>query len=137
MERRFFSGRPVVKGMLSHWLLVAMGGAIGAVLRFYISETLPSEAFPWATLSVNLVGSFLLGVVMAATVSNVLGETQALFLGIGVLGAFTTMSTFSFETMTMMEAGRWRVAGFYVMLSAVVGPLLAWFGWKSGQNWLG
>ena len=94
MERRFFSGRPVVKGMLSHWLLVAMGGAIGAVLRFYISETLPSEAFPWATLSVNLVGSFLLGVVMAATVSNVLGETQALFLGIGVLGAFTTMSTF-------------------------------------------
>ena len=74
---------------------------------------------------------------MAATVSNVLGETQALFLGIGVLGAFTTMSTFSFETMTMMEAGRWRVAGFYVMFSAVVGPLLAWFGWKSGHNWLG
>ena len=76
--------------MFSHWLLVALGGAAGAVLRFYISETLPSEAFPWATLSVNLVGSFLLGIVMAASLANVLGEAEALLLGVGVLGAFTT-----------------------------------------------
>jgi CrcB protein len=121
--------------MVSHWLLVALGGAVGAVLRFYISETFPSEAFPWATLSVNLVGSFLLGIVMAATVANALGEAEALLLGVGVLGAFTTMSTFSVETMMMMEDGRWRTAGIYVMLSAVVGPLLAWIGWKNGQTW--
>lgn len=122
--------------MLSHWLLVALGGAIGAVLRFYVSETIASETFPWATLSVNLVGSFLLGIVMAATVSNVLGEAQAMLLGIGVLGAFTTMSTFSVETVMMMEDGRWRTAGIYVATSAMVGPLLAWLGWKTGHTWL-
>ena len=123
--------------MFSHWLLVALGGAAGAVLRFYISEALPSEAFPWATLSVNLVGSFLLGIVMAASLANVLGEAEALLLGVGVLGAFTTMSTFSVETMMLIEDGRWRTAGIYVMASAVVAPLLAWFGWKSGQTWFG
>lgn len=121
--------------MLSHWFLVALGGAVGAVLRFYLSETLPSEAFPWATLSVNLVGSFLLGVVMAATLVDALGETEALLLGVGLLGAFTTMSTFSVETVMMVEDGRWRLAGLYVVVSAVVGPLLAWFGWKGGQTW--
>jgi len=121
--------------MLSHWFLVALGGAVGAVLRFYLSETLPSEAFPWATLSVNLVGSFLLGIVMAATLVDALGETEALLLGVGLLGAFTTMSTFSVETVMMMEDGQWRLASLYVVVSAVVGPLLAWLGWKGGQTW--
>ena len=119
--------------MLSNWMLVALGGALGAVLRFYISESMPDADFPWATLSVNLVGSLLLGAVTAATLSNALSEPQALLLGVGLLGAFTTMSTFSVETITLMEAGQWRLAGAYVMVSAVIGPLLAWVGWKGGQ----
>ena len=119
--------------MLSNWMLVALGGALGAVLRFYISESMPDADFPWATLSVNLVGSLLLGAVTAATLSNALSEPQALLLGVGLLGAFTTMSTFSVETITLMEAGRWRLAGTYVVVSAVIGPLLAWLGWKGGQ----
>ena len=119
--------------MLSNWMLVALGGALGAVLRFYISESMPDADFPWATLSVNLVGSLLLGAVTAATLSNALSEPQALLLGVGLLGAFTTMSTFSVETITLMEAGQWRLAGTYMVVSAVVGPLLAWVGWKGGQ----
>jgi len=119
--------------MLSNWMLVALGGALGAVLRFYISESMPDADFPWATLSVNLVGSLLLGAVTAATLSNALSEPQALLLGVGLLGAFTTMSTFSVETITLMEAGQWRLAGTYVVVSAVIGPLLAWVGWKGGQ----
>ena len=119
--------------MLSNWMLVALGGALGAVLRFYISESMPDADFPWATLSVNLVGSLLLGAVTAATLSNALSEPQALLLGVGLLGAFTTMSTFSVETITLMEAGQWRLAGPYVVVSAVIGPLLAWVGWKGGQ----
>ena len=119
--------------MLSNWILVALGGALGAVLRFYISESMPDADFPWATLSVNLVGSLLLGAVTAATLSNALSEPQALLLGVGLLGAFTTMSTFSVETITLMEAGQWRLAGTYVVVSAVIGPLLAWVGWKGGQ----
>ncbi len=119
--------------MLSNWMLVALGGALGAVLRFYISESMPDADFPWATLSVNLVGSLLLGAVTAATLSNALSEPQALLLGVGLLGAFTTMSTFSVETITLMETGQWRLAGTYVVVSAVIGPLLAWLGWKGGQ----
>ncbi len=122
--------------MLSHWFLVAAGGAAGAVLRFYLSETLPSETFPWATLSVNLLGSFLLGIVAAAGLVQVLGEAQTLLIGVGFLGAFTTMSTFSVETITMMEEGRWQSAGIYVITSALAGPLLAFIGWKSGHAWL-
>ena len=123
--------------MLSHWMLVAVGGAAGAVLRFYLSETIPADSFPWATLSVNLLGSFLLGIVAAAGLVQVLGEAQTLLLGVGFLGAFTTMSTFSVETIAMMEEGRWQSAGIYVMLSALAGPLLAFIGWKSGHAWLG
>jgi len=119
--------------MLSNWMLVAVGGAIGAVLRFYISETMPDSSFPWATLGVNLVGSLLLGLVAAAALSNTLSEDQALLLGVGLLGAFTTMSTFSVETITMVEAGHWRLAGAYVLASALLGPVLAWAGWKGGQ----
>ena len=119
--------------MFSNWMLVALGGALGAVLRFYISESMPDTDFPWATLSVNLVGSLLLGAVTAATLSNALSEPQALLLGVGLLGAFTTMSTFSVETITLMEAGQWRLAGAYVVVSGVIGPLLAWVGWKGGQ----
>ena len=123
--------------MLSNWMLVAIGGAIGAVMRFYVSETVPTSTFPWATLSVNLVGSLLLGTVAAGALTSVLSESQALLLGAGLLGAFTTMSTFSVETITLVEAGEWRAATTYVMVSAVGGPLLALGGWKSGQAVMG
>ena len=119
--------------MLSNWLLVALGGATGAVLRFYISETLPTSSFPWATLSGNLVGAFLLGGVASAALTQVISEGQALLLGVGFLGAFTTMSTFSMETITLVEQGQWRTAGLYVALSSLAGPMLAWAGWKGGQ----
>ena len=119
--------------MLSNWLLVACGGATGAVLRFYISETMPASSFPWATLSINLVGSLLLGVVASAALAQVLTESQALLLGVGFLGAFTTMSTFSVETITLIEQGEWRTASVYVVLSTLAGPLLAWVGWKGGH----
>ena len=123
--------------MLSNWMLVAIGGAIGAVMRFYVSETVPTSTFPWATLGVNLVGSLLLGTVAAGALTSVLSESQALLLGAGLLGAFTTMSTFSVETITLVEAGEWRAATTYVMVSAVGGPLLALGGWKSGQAVMG
>ena len=135
--RRDFSPAGRVQGMLSNWLLVALGGATGAVIRFYISETLPTSSFPWATLSVNLVGSFLLGVVASAALTQVISEDQALLLGVGFLGAFTTMSTFSLETITLVEQGQGRIAGLYVLLNSLVGPVLAWMGWKGGQALLG
>ena len=79
--------------MLQQIGIVALGGALGAALRYAASELIATESFPYATLSVNLVGSFLLGIVVALT-QNLLSTNLALLLGTGVLGAFTTMSTF-------------------------------------------
>ncbi len=123
--------------MLTQWGMVALGGAIGAVLRFYISETFPSEAFPWATLSVNLIGSVLLGALTAFAAANLVSETTALLLGAGVLGAFTTMSTFSVETAMLIDEERWVTVIGYVAATAVIGPLLALASWKGTQHLVG
>ena len=84
-----------------------------------------------------MVGSLLLGFVASAALTHVISEGQALLLGVGFLGAFTTMSTFSVETITMIEEGQWRSAGLYVALSSLAGPFLAWVGWKGGHALIG
>ena len=122
------------QGMVSDWMVVALGGAIGAVLRFYVSETVSSEGFPWATLTVNLIGSLLLGVMTAAVAASTLSETQALLLGTGILGAFTTLSTFSVETATLYDEEQWSSLLGYVASSALGGPLLALVGWRVGSS---
>ena len=111
--------------MVSDWLAVAVGGALGAMLRFWVSESMPSESFPYGTMTVNLVGSVLLGVLTAAVAVNTLSETQALLFGTGLLGAFTTMSTFSIETATLWDEQRWSALLCYVSVTALGGPLLA------------
>ena len=117
--------------MVSDWLAVAVGGALGAMLRFWVSESMPSESFPYGTMTVNLVGSVLLGVLTAAVAVNTLSETQALLFGTGLLGAFTTMSTFSIETATLWGEQRWSALLCYVSVTALGGPLLALLSWKT------
>ena len=87
--------------MLQQIGIVALGGALGATLRYVVSEWVSVDSFPYATLSINLVGSFLLGVMAVGLAQNLLSANMALLLGTGVLGAFTTMSTFSVETVQM------------------------------------
>ena len=117
--------------MVSDWLAVAVGGALGAMLRFWVSESMPSESFPYGTMTVNLVGSVLLGVLTAAVAVNTLSETQALLFGTGLLGAFTTMSTFSIETATLWDEQRWSALLCYESVTALGGPLLALLSWKT------
>lgn len=81
--------------------LVGTGGAIGAVLRYAVGQWLPQERFPFATLTVNVLGSFLLGLVAFAGA----GEETLLFVGVGVCGSFTTYSSFSFETVELWAGG--------------------------------
>lgn len=115
-------------------MLVALGGALGAVGRYLIGNWLPSEAFPWGTLTVNLVGSLLLGALACAvTVHGLMSEDAMLFLGVGILGAFTTLSTYSVDTIRLYEAGTWTPLAGYVLATAVVGPLLALAGWKAAS----
>ena len=116
--------------MVQDWALVAFGGALGAVLRFAVMEQVGSSTSPWGTLTVNLVGSVALGALSAALALSVVSEGQALLFGTGLLGAFTTMSTFSMDTVRLAQEGAWSSTVGYLVATAVFGPLLAWVGWK-------
>jgi CrcB protein len=88
-------------------LLIGAGGCIGAILRYEVSGWLQSGAttFPLGTLGVNVIGCFLLSLVMnLSEYRGILGEEARVFLTIGLLGAFTTMSTFDYESFRLLEA---------------------------------
>ena len=113
--------------------LVAFGGAIGAALRYSVSIYLSGDGFPWATLSVNMIGSLLLGIVAVALTQGLISQDAALILGTGVLGAFTTMSTFSVETLNMFQNQQISSAIIYVSITMIICPILAFLGWKIGE----
>tara|TARA_B100000609_G_C17200871_1_gene428068 strand:+ start:1004 stop:1357 length:354 start_codon:yes stop_codon:yes gene_type:complete len=111
---------------VNSYIAVALGGAIGATLRFAVSEWVGN---PQGTLVVNAAGSLLLGVCMAALASEMISKEFTLFVGTGILGAFTTMSTFSVETIEMWSDDSTKAIG-YVLLTMLLCPLLALSGWK-------
>jgi CrcB protein len=116
-------------------LYVAVGGALGAVLRYLIENWLSTEQIPWGTLTVNLVGSLLLGSLMgAAASSEAISKEMVMFLGVGVLGAFTTLSTFSVDTINLWKDGRISTALLYAVSTSVLGPLLALLGWVATEQ---
>ncbi len=105
-------------------LLVTLGGGLGAAGRFGVSLALPLRAgeWPWATFLVNVAGSLLIGLLAGwlATRGDA-GEPWRLFMGVGVLGGFTTFSAYSLETMRMMERGDWVGASTYAIGSVIAG----------------
>ena len=78
--------------MLQQVLMVALGGGIGAALRYMTSEWISNDGFPWATLSVNLIGSFLMGALAIGLAEHIVSRDLALLLGTGLLGGLTTVS---------------------------------------------
>ncbi len=108
-------------------LLVAAGGACGAVLRFAVNRWLAATHFPWATLVVNVAGSMLLGVVAAST-----DGWLFTLLGTGVAGGLTTYSAFALETVLLDRNGRRSAALLNVAASLVLGAVAFALGW-----WLG
>lgn len=107
--------------------LVLFGGAIGALLRFWLGQQMQKRwggAFPLPTFLINMLGSFALGLLFAASDG---GSLWWLF-GTGLLGAFTTFSTFSVEAMTLFQRGKRSVALAYLIGSATLGLLFAWLG---------
>ena len=118
---------------MNSYVFVAIGGALGAILRFGVSEMLENEPFPQATLLVNLVGSILIGICAVAMTNSSLGPEGALFLMTGVLGAFTTMSAFSLETIEMIEQKLWGKVLPYDAVTVICCPLMAFLGIKVGH----
>ena len=105
-------------------LLIAIAGAAGAAARHGVGVAVGARSFPWSTLAINLVGSFLLGLLVRVGLERDWSELRTLPLSVGFLGAFTTFSTFSVETHTMLRDGRSGAAAAYIGLS-VVGGLAA------------
>ncbi|MBI6630301.1 fluoride efflux transporter CrcB [Pontibaca salina] len=109
--------------MISTTLFVAFGGALGAVLRYLsgigMVRLLGQQDFPLATLSVNIVGSFLMGLVVVAASERGLTHFNP-FVMTGLLGGFTTFSAFSLDTVTLIEQGAALQAALYVVLSVAL-----------------
>ncbi|NRB25411.1 fluoride efflux transporter CrcB [Shewanella sp.] len=105
---------------MNNILFVALGGSIGAVFRYLISifmVQLFGSAFPFGTLLVNILGSFMMGIIYAlGQVSEVSPEIKAM-VGVGLLGALTTFSTFSNETLLLIQSGAWLKAFLNITLN--------------------
>ena len=109
------------------YVVVAVGGALGALARYGVQLGLPHSpgAWPWATVAVNLTGCLLIGLLLAVLLARAPDHPWLRpFLATGVLGGYTTFSTFSVDAVQLVEAGRWPLAVAYVLLS-VLGGLAA------------
>lgn len=120
-------------------LLVMLGGALGSALRYGLGawvQALAGPGFPWSTFLVNTSGSFLIGVVLRLSLEGGLSAEARLFLAVGLLGGYTTFSTFSWETLTLLQGGEWLRAWGYVLGSVLLGfaAVLAgyWLGGRLG-----
>lgn len=107
-------------------IAVALFGALGAMSRYgasvWLARLLPTRAvFPFPTLIINVVGSFLLAVLVTLVAQKTLSEEWQFALGVGFLGAFTTFSTFSVESEALMRRGQWPSAALYIACSVLLG----------------
>ena len=121
-----------------NWLLVALGGAVGASLRYGAGVLLfkPSSGFPWTTWWVNLCGCLLAGIFFAYSQKfPVLQNEARLFLMVGILGGFTTFSSFGLETFQLLKHGQIVLALGYVISSVIAGVMVLALGFYLFQ-WL-
>jgi CrcB protein len=124
------------------YLLVMAGGALGSAARFWLSTAVADkigESFPLGTLVVNVTGSFIIGVVYGVTGPNsplLVAPEWRIFLMMGVLGGFTTFSSFSLNTLTLLQNGQWFLAGLNAVLSVFLCLVGAWFGYVLANLWI-
>ena len=109
-------------------LVVGLGGAIGAILRYSISLIPYKNTFPILTLITNLLGAILIGIVVGISVKNNWSKNLTLFFKTGVCGGFTTFSTFSLESMNLLSDGKFLMAGGYILLSVSLCLLFVYLG---------
>lgn len=120
------------------WMAIALGGALGASARFAMSHQVYlwfGREFAWGTLSVNVIGSFVMGFIAVLLVDkfDVSTEWRA-FIMVGFLGAFTTFSTFSYETMQYIQVGEISKAMLNIVVSVVICLLAIWLGMLAGKQ---
>lgn len=117
--------------LLKNFLLVGLGGAAGSMLRYGMYLLFPVKDFPLATLIVNIIGSFIIGVVIALSIKDAAFlNNWKLFLATGICGGFTTFSAFSAENMSLLQNQKYLMAVAYITISMVAGIAAAWLGFK-------
>jgi CrcB protein len=127
------------------YLWIAIGGAIGSVARYFVGGVVSeqfaqsqTQSFPWGTLVVNVTGSFVIGILGAVTAAEGRMTSQSRvfatqLLITGVCGGYTTFSSFSLQTLKLLEDREWLYAGGNVMLSVVLCMLAVWLGYLLGS----
>jgi CrcB protein len=113
---------------MPHLVLVMLGGAVGAGARHLVGRATLAwwgPDYPWGTLTVNLIGGLLMGLLAGGLLRfGQSGEQMRLFLGVGILGGFTTFSAFSLDAMNMLQRGDWLATLGYI-LASVIGSVVA------------
>jgi len=120
--------------MILNYAWVALGGALGSVIRFFISGLVASsfgERFPWGTLIINVTGSFIIG--FFGTLTGDQGKFMApsavrTFFMVGICGGYTTFSSFSLQTLQLAQKNQWLWAGANVLFSVVLCLFGVWLG---------
>ena len=112
------------------YVWVGLAGAGGAVTRYAIGLAIGAERFPWATLLINITGSFVLAFVLTYATERRLSPELTTAISVGFLGAYTTYSTFAWESFVMGHTGRTATAFLYVGASLVGGIGTAWGGYE-------
>ncbi len=122
-------------------LLIALGGGVGAVLRYFVAgwtQGLTAGSFPLGTLTVNVLGCFLIGFLgMVLTEHIQLRPEYRIGLLVGVLGGFTTFSTYGWETMALLRDGENLSAALNLILSNLLGFAGVWLGYRIAEKWYG
>ena len=126
-------------GIVTTWLAVAAGGALGSLARFWLAAAmtaLTGPRFPWGTLLINVLGSFVIGLVGAATMAPArvgMPPEVRVFLMVGVCGGFTTFSAFSLQTLELLQAAEFWPAVGYAAASVALCLVAVWTGWLAGR----
>jgi len=119
---------------MAAYLWIAVGSALGGVARYWcsgVAARFMGETFPWGTIIVNVIGCFIIGFFATITGPDgrVFSDTLARqFVMIGILGGYTTFSSFSIQTLNLVQAGEWWLAGANIALSVVACLVAVWLG---------
>ena len=104
-----------------NYILIFLAGGLGSLLRYVIGLILPSWFFPWTTVAINVIGSFVIGLLGGLGSRMGWSDNLQLALTVGLCGGFTTFSTFSKEALSLATTGRWGAFSLYVIGSIVLG----------------
>jgi CrcB protein len=125
---------------MQNYLWIAIGGALGTVARYWCSGVvarLIGETFPWGTLIVNVLGSFVIGFFATITAPDgrwLVGTIPRQFVMVGICGGYTTFSSFSLQTLNLMEDGEWLYAVLNITSSVVLCLVAVWLGHILASN---